>query len=166
MNNELIRKLKEINIIEPKLVTLKNAGPSNFYVNIKKAYGYSEILNSLVDELWKRMDKKITCIAAGGYGGISPATLISTRYTKNLTLVRGESKEHGIRGQIEGYVPNKQDKIAIFDDVFTTGGSLREIIGIIKPTEAKIIGCYVFVKRREGKFEFPLTSILKLEDLL
>ena len=55
MNSELIRKLKEIDIIYCGDVKLKHAGASNFYVDVKKAYGYPYMLNFISDELWKKM---------------------------------------------------------------------------------------------------------------
>lgn len=166
MSSELIKKLKQLDIIYRKPINLKNAGASDFYVDIKKAYGYPDTLNSISDELWKRMEGNITCIATAGYGGLSPATIISSKYGLNLTLVRDKPKKHGKGGWIDGYIPNEQDKIAVVDDVFTTGGSLRKIIEVLKPTRAEIIGCYVVVKRKEGNLQVPLIHILTLEDLL
>jgi hypothetical protein len=53
MTDELIRKLKQLEIIYKEPVNLKNAGASSFYVDVKKAYGYSDVLNLISDELWK-----------------------------------------------------------------------------------------------------------------
>lgn len=166
MNDELIRKLKQLDIIYSGPVNLKNAGASDFYVDIKKAYGYPDVLNKVSDELWKKIDKEVTCIATAGYGGLSPATVISSKHNLYLALVRDEQKKHGRRGWIDGYVPNEQDRVAIVDDVFTTGGSLRKIVGILEPTGAEIVGCYVVVKRGDGEIQVPVTYLLTLEELL
>lgn len=166
MIEELIRKLKLLDIVFRESVNLKNAGASDFYVDVKKAYGYPDVLNSISDELWKRIGEKATCIATAGYGGLSPSTIISSRYHRHLTLVRDEPKKHGRGGWIDGYVPNEQDKIAIVDDVFTTGGSLRKIIEVLKPTGAEILGCYVVVKRGDGNLQVPLNYLLTAEELL
>lgn len=165
MSNELIKKLKKLDIIYRKSVNLKNAGVSDFYVDVKKAYGYPDALNSISDELWKKMTQNITTVATSGYGGLSLATVISLKHNLNLTFVRDEPKKYGKGAQIDGYIPNKRDKVAIIDDVFTTGGSLRKIIKILKPTGAKILGCYVVVKRGEGNLQVPLTHLLTPEDL-
>ena len=126
MVSELIIKLKQLDIICREPVNLKNAGASEFYIDIKKAYGYPEVLRSISSELWKIMDKRATCVATAGYGGLSPSTILSSRHNLNLILVRDEPKKHGKGGWIDGYVPKEQDKIAIIDDVFTTGGSLKK----------------------------------------
>ena len=166
MSDELIRKLKQLDIIYREPVNLKNAGASDFYVDIKKAYGYPDALNQISDELWKKIDKNVTCIATAGYGGLSPATVISSRHDLYLALVRDEPKKHGRSCWIDGYIPNEQDRVAIVDDVFTTGGSLKKIVGVIEPTGAEIIGCYVVVKRGNGKIQVPVTYLLTSEELL
>lgn len=166
MANKLVKILKQINIIHRGSINLKNIGVSDFYVNLKKAYGYPEALNLISDELYYKIDKNVNCIAAAGYGGISIATLISSKYNLNLILVRDESKKYGKKGLIEGYIPNEKDKIAIIDDVFTTGGSLNKIIDILGPTGAEIVGCYVVVKRGDGELRVPVTDLLNVEELL
>lgn len=162
----MVQLLKQLGIIYREPVTLKNAGASDFYVDVKKAYGYPKALNSISEELWVKIDRDATCIATAGYGGLSPATVISSRYGLHLTLVRDEPKKHGKSGWIDGYIPNEQDKVAIVDDVFTTGGSLRKIIEVLEPTGAEILGCYVVVKRGEGKLQVPVTYLLTPEDLI
>src|SRR3989338_733279 len=79
MNNELVRKLKQLDIISREPVKLKNAGASDFYVDVKKAYGYPDALDSISDELWKEIGGRATCISIAGFGGLSPATIISSR---------------------------------------------------------------------------------------
>ena len=51
-------------------------------------------------------------------------------YGRNLALVRDEPKDHGIIKLIDGYLPGKDDKVAIVDNVFITGNSLQKIIVI------------------------------------
>jgi len=163
--NELIKKLKEIDIISKEPVILKNAGESNFYIDIKKAYGYPEILNLISERLYQKINKHTTCIATAGYGGLPPSAIISAKYDLKLTLIRENPKEHGKRKLIDGYIPNKEDKITIIDDVFTTGGCLKEIIKNLKQTEAEILGCSVVVKRGEGDLLIPLDYLIEAKEL-
>lgn len=166
MAEELIRKLKQLGIISRETVNLKNAGESDFYVDVKKAYGYPDVLGLISDELWAGISERATCIAAAGYGGLSPSTVISSRYARHLALVRDEPKKHGKSRWIDGYVPNEQDKVAIVDDVFTTGGSLRKIIEALESTGAEILGCHVVVKRGDGNLQVPIRYLLTLEELI
>ena len=126
---------------------------SDLYIDVKKAYGYPDTLNLISDSLYDIIDKKTTCIATAGYGGLSPASVISSKYGLNLALIRDEPKNHGKCSWIDGYVPNEKDKVAVIDDVFTTGKSLSKIINVLEPTKAEIVGCYVVFKRGDRKLD-------------
>ena len=168
MNNreKLIEELRQLDLIYKEEVELKHAGKSEFYVDIKKAYGYPDVTKLIYENIWEQIDKNTTCIAGEGYGGIPLAIDLSSRYNLKRSLIRKEEKKHGKISFFDGYVPTPEDRVSIVDDVFTTGGSLRKIIETLKPTGAKILGCHVVVKIGEGIIEVPLTYLLTVEDLL
>ena len=121
MAHELVQLLRQLDIIHRDPVNLKNAGASGVYVDIKKAYGYPVALSWISEDLFEAIDKTATCIAAAGYGGLPPAAEISSQHNLYLTLVRDEPKKHGTARWIDGYIPTNKDRIAVVDDVFTTG---------------------------------------------
>lgn len=166
MKQSLIDKLNSLKVVEFKDVKLRNGQNSNYYINIKKAYGYPEIKSELGDAIYSIIDHPITCIAGAGHGGIPLADYISSKYNLKLSLVRDNIKDHGLKNLIEGYVLDEKDKIAIIDDVFSTGSSLRNTIENLKSTKAKIVGCYVVVKRGEGILSVELKYLLTGEELL
>lgn len=166
MQDDLIIRLKQLQIVHQGPVELKNAGSSQYYIDIKKAYGDAEAFDLLVRHLGEKIPNRTTCIAASGYGGIPLAAALAVNYLRNLVLVREEPKSHGLMKMIEGYTPTNEDRITIVDDVFTTGGNLRKIIALLQPTGAEMIGCYVVVKRGQGDLPVPLEYLLEVKDLL
>lgn len=74
---ELIRTLKKYLHHEP--VSLKNAGNSDFYVDVKEAMGDPDTLNRIVDGMHKILDPETTCVTGGGYGG-SYVPVLASRY--------------------------------------------------------------------------------------
>jgi len=162
----LIARLKQLPVIEKGPVELKNAGTADYYLNIKKAYGDPELMFLLCKNLWEKIPREVTCLAGSGHGGIPLATRMSGLYTRKLSLVRDGPKEHGLSDLIDGYMPNSNDKVAIVDDVFSTGGSLRKVIETLTPTGAEILGCYVAVKRGEGQLSVPWQYLMTAEELL
>lgn len=77
MKEELIKRLKQLDVIYKEPVKLKGGSTSEFYVDIKKAYGYPDVLNLICENIWNQIDKRTTCVAASGHGGLSLATLLS-----------------------------------------------------------------------------------------
>lgn len=98
MESSLFEKLKDLDIVYRGSVELKHAGISDFYIDVKKAYGYPDLLNALADELYvlmKRTNGKINCVSGNGYGGIPLSTAISSRHGLKNILVRNEPKSTG-----------------------------------------------------------------------
>jgi orotate phosphoribosyltransferase len=68
----------------------------------------------------------------------------------SVTFNRKEKKDHGEGGQIIGYIPQNNDRIAIIEDVITAGTAVRESIGILNNTaDVKITNLFVSVDRLE-----------------
>ena len=166
MSKELIKKLRELDIVDEGKFVLANGEESHYYINIKKAFGDPDALSLMTNELWGEIDDRTNCIAAAGYGGIPLATSISLLHGLNLTLVRNTPKKHGREVLIDGHLPTKGDKVSIVDDVFTTGGSLKEVIEVLEHTGAEVLGCHVVVKRGEGELKVPFNYLMKAEELL
>jgi|SRR3989344_7607130 len=160
----LKKELLSLGIPERGNFTLTTGIVSNLYFNMKKAYGSPNILNKLSEELYRLLGKDITCIGClSGIGGLPLASVISAKYNLPLTLVRESKKGHGSKNQIEGYIPNKSDRIAIIDDVFTTGFSLMKVINILEPI-TNIEGCYVIIKRTDNIFNYRLRHLFIEKD--
>lgn len=98
---------------------------------------------------------------------------INTPYSFN----RKEAKDHGEGGNIVG--APLQGKVLIIDDVITAGTAIREAMDIISNAGAQASGVLIALDRQEkGKGEFsaiqeveqqykiPVSSIIKLADLI
>lgn len=163
---KLIKRLKEIGVIYREPVKLRSGTVSDFYCDVKKAYGYPDILNCLVDEIGKNLPKSITCIAASGYGGLPIAAAVSIKFNKKFIAVRDAVKKHGKGGIIDGYVPTNKDSVVIIDDVLTTGNSIKTTLVGLKTTKAKINSAIVVVKRGEAKLPIPYSYIFTINEII
>lgn len=164
--SELARKCKEAGIVVYEPITLRNGEVSNFYVDVKKAYGNPEILRAMAQLTLSNFDPKTTCIAASGYGGIPLGVAVSLESGLPLASVRDTKKNHGRGGLIDGCVPDSSDVVSLVDDVFTSGSSLRQTASNLSKTNAKIIDCHVIVARGDvTEFEFPVSYLFKPDDI-
>jgi orotate phosphoribosyltransferase len=150
-------------------VDLKNLGHSDHYVDVKEAMGCPAKLNLIADAMYLLLPSEITCVVGNGYGG-SYVPVLASRHNLNFCMIRDKPKNHGrIKGHLEHYIPIANDKVAILDDVLSSGGSLKETGDVIhSETEAEIV-CYgVVVKRGDLKVELsaPLKYLLSVEEIL
>lgn len=89
-------------------------------------------------------------------------------------IVRKEPKSHGTGQWIEGPELKAGQRIAIVEDVVTTGGSALKAVERVRESlpEANIIGVYALVDRLDGgrevleKAGIALTSIFTRDDLM
>ena len=87
-------------------------------------------------------------------------------------IIRKAKKGHGMQRLIEGQLPPKGSRVALVDDVATTGGSLVEAKAILSKQGLKVDCAIVIVDREEGakqnltKAGCPLICLFKKKDIL
>jgi orotate phosphoribosyltransferase len=68
-------------------------------------------------------------------------------------FVRKQAKEHGTRSLIEGLAPGETmggKRVAILEDVTTTGGSALKAVEAVRAGGAEVVGVVSIVDRMEG----------------
>ncbi len=85
---------------------------------------------------------------------VAAVTLISHEEGNPIPafLVRREPKKHGAQRHIEGNLPEGA-RVAIVDDVITSGGSIMRAIGVVEAAGAQVGKVIVLVDRNEGGSE-------------
>lgn len=136
---------------------------SNVYFQCAKVLqhpNYCEEICSIITDYFRAFD--IDTVIAPAIGGIVVAqevgrqlgkkTIFAEREDKTLTLRRGFSIEPG-------------EKCLVCEDVVTTGGSVFEVIDIVKRNQGIVSGIGYIVDRSNGKvdFGFPQKSTMMLE---
>lgn len=87
-------------------------------------------------------------------------------------IVRKERKEHGTKKRIEGPALEAGTKVAIVDDVITSGGSIITAIEAAREAGLKPVVAYALVDRQQGgaaKIEamgVPFRPLFKYKELL
>ncbi len=64
-----------------------------------------------------------------------------------------------------GFTISLQDKVLVAEDVITTGGSVKEVIELVKAKGARVIAVCALADRSQGKIDFGVrcASLLKLD---
>lgn len=74
-------------------------------------------------------------------------------------------REGGKMALRRGFFLEPKDKVLVVEDVITTGGSVREVIEVVKEWGAHPVGVGAFVDRSGGKVDLglPLKALLTME---
>ena len=160
MKNELIRILckKSFQYSEEPIFKLVSGRMSHFYVNCKPTILSPRVMylaGHLVFEAVK--DLNITGVGGLTFGAdpIAVATAFASELNKqpiNAFSIRKTRKDHGIVRWIEGDL-NPGDRVAVIDDVATTGGSTIKAIERARSEGMNVVRAVILVDRQEGGLE-------------
>jgi len=135
--------------------TLASGKSSSYYINSKKVLFCSEAV-ALLGELLYEATKDLDIQAIGGLeiGAIPMATAAALSYhgagrSIEGFFVRKQAKEHGSQSRVEGLV-KPGDRVAVIDDVLTTGGSVLQAIEEVEKLGAKVMRVVCIVDRLQG----------------
>src|ERR1700756_2473295 len=132
--------------------TLASGKQSPYYINSKKAIFNAEAVWLLGDVLYQMTNKlKIQAIGWPEVGSIPMPCAAAMRYHEQgqnieAFYVRKQAKSHGTRDMMEGVV-RPGDRVAVVDDVLTTGGSVMQAIQEVEHVGAKVAVVLCIVDR-------------------
>jgi orotate phosphoribosyltransferase len=177
LKENLIKILKEKSLVTGVTRVLTSGRTSDYYIDAKMTtldpQGAYLTALLILEEL-----KSFEIDAIGGYtlGAdpiVSAAAALSAQTDRPLPafIVRKEPKKHGERKMIEGPF-EKGWKVAVVDDVITTGGSTLKACQAVEEEGGKVVVTVALVDRLEGgrenleKSGYTLVSLLTRDDLL
>jgi orotate phosphoribosyltransferase len=180
MSSERLKHLiyeRSLKIADEPVFKLASGKLSRFYLDLKQITFDPEGIYLLGQQMYKFL-KPFNPEAVGGLTlGADPiayAVCFSSYGEGNPIkpfVVRKEPKGHGMGRQIEGLV-GEGSRVAILEDVVTTGGSALKALKACREAGFEIIGVFAVVDREEGGKEninaegVELYSLFKLSDFI
>ncbi|MGA9940216.1 MAG: orotate phosphoribosyltransferase [Candidatus Acidiferrales bacterium] len=176
--NELANLLRAKSIKRGEF-TLASGKKSNYYLDCRLTTldaqgalltGYCVL--ELLDEMGVRPDA-IGGLSMGADPVVSAAIVVSAIERRPVQgfLVRKEAKGHGRKKQIEGMEQTQGKRVAIVDDVCTTGGSTLEAIEATTREGCEVVAVISLVDREEGgsdmlRAKYNYRSVFTARELL
>lgn len=163
---------------ERRKVVLASGKESDFFIDCKQTMLTAEG-HALVGELMFELLAELPpCEAVGGVelGGCplaSAVSLVSFQRGRplNALYVRKAKKDHGTTKLVEGDKSLKPGlKVALLEDVVTTGASSLKAVASLKEAGAEVVGIVALVDRLEGGAEtiraagLPLVTVATRAD--
>lgn len=106
-------------------------------------------------------DKGIQTVIGPAMGGI----LVAHEVAKALGVrALFTERENGIMRLRRGFTLSPEEQVLVVEDVITTGGSVREVISVVREFGATPVGVGVLVDRSGGAVDFglPLNALIQL----
>ena len=177
VNTESAKRIREIASEVGALLqgefTLASGKKSDYYFDGKKLTlspeGAYWVGKAMFDELTEIDVDAIGGLAIGADPIVTAVALISHLEGKPIPafIVRDVAKEHGTKRKIEGHL-KPGSRVAIVEDVITTGGSVLRAIEAVEAVNCKVVKVIVLVDRHEGGSDklkeegYDITAILHL----
>jgi orotate phosphoribosyltransferase len=136
---------------------------SNVYFQCAKVMQYpkyTEKICGMIAAHYKSID--IDTVIAPAIGGIVVGQEVARQLNKRSIFAEREDKSLTLR---RGFTIEKGEKVLVCEDVVTTGGSVFEVIDIVKNFGGEVVGVGFIVDRSNGKVNFnhPQFSTMMLD---
>lgn len=135
---------------------------SPLYVEKFQVLQYPQHTAALCAALAERFrDKNISVVVGPVTGGI----LLAHEVGKNLgTRAIFTERENGMMTLRRGFVIHPGERVLVVEDIVTTGGSVQEVLDVVKQARGEIVGVGMLVDRSGGKASFgvPTEALLHL----
>jgi orotate phosphoribosyltransferase len=153
-------------------ITLASGKESDFYFDMKPTMlhpeGASLLAELILDMLAGVAVDHVGGVAVGAIPLVCPVIMLSHLKGRGIPgfFVRKDVKDHGTRRKIDGLGPGEtlaNKKVAILEDVTTTGGSAMIAVQAAKDAGADVAIVVTVVDRQEGAREFYQAQGIRFE---
>lgn len=162
-NLEILEIFRKTNALLEGHFLLTSGKHSNQYFQCAQVLQYPEHLNKICLLIYNHFKSfQIDTVISPAIGGICVGQEVARLLNKRFIFTEREEKEMTLR---RGFKLFKEEKVLVCEDVITTGGSVFEVINIVKNNNAEVVGVASIVDRSNGKvkFESPQFSALTLD---
>lgn len=156
--------LKEAGVLLEGHFRLTSGRHSNRYLQCAKIFRntkYSEELCGALAEQYQ--NDGVQVVIGPAMGAVQMAYEVSRSLNcENFFTERDEEGKMVLR---RGFAVNPGEKVLVVEDVVTTGGSVKEVIELVKEAGGDIVGVGSIVDRTGGKIDFgvPFKAVISVE---
>lgn len=161
--DEIIAMMKEAEVLLEGHFLLTSGRHSDKYMQCAKIFQNAKYSEPLCAELVKQYkDDNVELVIGPAIGAIQMSYEVGKQLgVKNIFAER----ENGVMTLRRGFTIEKGQRVLIVEDVVTTGGSVREVMALVKECGGEIVGVGSIVDRTGGKIDFgvPYRSAFSMD---
>ncbi len=151
-DERVLEILKESEVLLEGHFILTSGKHSANYMQCARILQYPSFageLASIIVDAFK--DEKIDAVIAPATGGIIIGYEVARQLGVNNYFTERENGEMTLR---RGFKVDKGERVLVVEDVVTTGGSVVEVINLVKEAGGIVVGVGALVDRSMGKADF------------
>lgn len=159
----IIKIFKESGVLMEGHFLLTSGRHSDRYMQCAKVFEYPEYTQELAQGLALNFrDDKVDIVIGPAIGGI----ILSYEMARCLGArsIFAE-RENGAMTLRRGFGIPKGSRVLVVEDVVTTGGSVKEVIDLVRNIGGEVVGVGILVDRSNGRVDFGVkfSSLLAME---
>lgn len=115
---------------------------SPFYCDNRKTLSYHDVRSFVKLELVHAIlanFPETTAVAGVATGAIAQGALVAEELALPYAYVRPKPKDHGMKNQIEGEIP-QGSKVVVVEDLISTGGSSFKAVAALREAGFEVVG--------------------------
>jgi len=160
--DEILKLLEQVGAIRQGHFELSSGRHSGTYIQCALVLSHpqhAEALGRALANLFK--DHAVSCVVSPALGGV----IIGQEVARALA-VRGLFVERDRSGQMalrRGFELKPGERVLVIEDVWTTGGSTREAIGVVEQEGGLAVAAGALIDRSGGRLELNIPARALLE---
>jgi len=153
---EILKLFSDTGVLKTGHFLLTSGRHSEKYLQCAQLLQYPQATQKACHELAKNFkDMDIQTVISPAVGGI----LVSYEMARALgTRAIFAERENGEMALRRGFTLQPGERVLVVEDVVTTGGSVKEVINLVKSLGAEVVAVGVLVDRSGKKAEFGVKS--------
>jgi len=162
---EVMKKFEQAGAIKKGHFKLTSGVHSDTYIQCAQVMQHPGFMHNLCSELGRKFKgEDIDVIVGPAIGGIIISHVMAQVLGPWVRAIFTE-RENGVMNLRRSFEINQGESVLVVEDVTTTGGSVREVIDIIRERGGKVVGVGVLIDRSGGHLDLGVTmkSLLTLD---
>ena len=161
---EILKVLEQVGAIRQGHFELSSGRHSGTYIQCALVLAYpqhADPLGRALAELFK--DHSISCVVSPALGGIIIGHEVARALgVRALFVERDRSGQMALR---RGFELKPNERVLVIEDVWTTGGSTREAIGVVEQEGGLAVAAGALIDRTGGRLELnvPARALLPMD---
>ena len=162
--DEILKVLEQVGGIRQGHFELSSGRHSGTYIQCALVLAYpqhADPLGRALAELFK--DHSISCVVSPALGGIIIGHEVARALgVRALFVERDRSGQMALR---RGFELKPNERVLVIEDVWTTGGSTREAIGVVEQEGGLAVAAGALIDRSGGRLELnvPARALLQMD---